>query len=466
MKQSTDSIMPQTIRQTILTFLQERLENCKIYKSAERGLANAEQTGDIAGINTAKNQLAEIAKTFEFTHWMEWALTTRIGWLIVATHLSKGIHPRSKASNCNYIRQDKSPLAFAVSSSTVARLPYDVTGNAAALDIFSLLNERVNDEATLLQLIIDEHPAVMPALADDASQARRYLANIQTLLQDNWQNPKASALNKQFYWPMHEEAYLSAADNRYRLLVPLYPSSLCHVVYQKIQARFSEENKQARTERFKAEGKKKGYFSYLDLAVVQLSGSKPQCVGKLNSLQGGRNFLLPSIPPKSQYSSDVFLLKKSAKSLFSSALKAQCRKAFNKLFAVVDEKRWVVDVRNDRKEALDVILAIIFGIVKEIQTTREPGWSRDYKLFMAEKCWLDPGRNMFVDDDEFKQYYQTDWVSEIEGQFSGWINGILKNRFKEKSAQFNDAEFGEWRREFHDAVKFSLRSNEGIFNGK
>lgn len=465
MKQSTDSIMPQTIRQTILDFLQGRLENKTEYKAAEKRLANAEKNNDIDEIQTAKNQLAEIVRKFEFTHWMEWTLTTRIGWITMATHLSKGIHPRSKGSNCNYIGQDKSPLAFAVSSSTVTNLPDDVTGNAAALDIVTLLNQKVNDEITLLQLIIDEHPAIMPALADDANQAKGYLANIQTFLQGNWQNPKSSGLNKQFYWPMREEAYLSAADNQYRLLVPLYPSSLCHVVFQKIQSRFSEENKQARTERFKKGGENKAYFSYLDLAVVQLSGDKPQCVGKLNSLQNGRNFLLPSIPPKIPYS-DAFLLKKSAKTLFSPALRDKCREGFNDLFAVIAAKKSVVEVRDNRKGALDVILAIIFGIVKEMQTTRSPGWSRDYELPMAQKCWLDPGRNDIPGDDEFQQYYQADWVSVLEKQFSGWINSILKKSFGEKSADFKDAEFREWHREFHDAMKLSLRSKEGIFNGK
>lgn len=465
MKQSTDSIMPQAIRQTILDFLQRRLENHTEYKAVKKWLANAEKNNNIGEIQTAKNQLAEIAKKFEFTHWMEQALTDRIGWLTMATHLSKGIHPSSKASNCNYIGQGKQPIDFAISSSTVTDLPYDVTGNAAALDIFALLNQKVNDDVTLLQLIIDKHPAVMPALADDASQAKRYLASIQTLLQESWQNPQASALNKQLYWPMGEEAYLSAVDNQYRLLVPLHPSSLCHVVFQKIQSRFSEENKQARQDRFKKDSKHLAYFTYLDLAVVQLGGSNPQGVSKLNSLQKGRNFLLPSIPPKIHFS-NVFQLRKSAKTIFSSALRNNCREEVDDLFSVIEAKESVVEVRNNRKEAVDLILTTIFGMVKEIQTTRSPGWSRDYKLPMAQKCWLDPGRNDIPGDDEFQQYYQTDWLSVLETQFAGWINTMLKKRFSEIAVDFKDAEFGEWCREFADAVKLSLCNNEGIFNGK
>ncbi|OCG77700.1 type I-F CRISPR-associated protein Csy1 [Gilliamella sp. Occ4-3] len=458
-----NNISWQDIRKVILDFLQQRLANNSNYKTETSKLEKAKKLGDQVAVNEAQQKLDELAKRFEFEAWMEDAAIRRISWLIIATHLSKGIHPSSKACNANYNTQIKpNNLNNLVSSATVNSLPFDASG-AAALDIFGLLNQVVKNDITILQLIINNHSAVQEALSDDKNKSALYLENFQQLLRDNWSDAQASELNKQFFWPNSEETYLSQHENNYRLLIPLHPSALCHLVYQKIQTRFSEENKNARELRKKKNVEHQPYFSFHDLAVVKLGGSNAQNASQLIGSQMGRNFLLPSMPPifqKSQFPS----ISKQQETIFNHTLQYFCRFGFKLLFDMVESPKNIVEERDDRKDALAVILSLLLKFARYIQTTQPAGWSRDYSLNFNEKLWLDPQRAQLENEEEFKKLYeQGDWQQSLEKRFATWIQNALKEKFKNFKQQFADPEFSEWRREFNAAVKASQRKREGIF---
>ena len=457
-----DNISWQDIRKVILDFLQQRLANNSNYKSETAKLEKAKELGDQVAVNEAQQKLAELAKRFDFETWMEDAATRRISWITIGTHLSKGIHSSSSGDNVNIATQSKLSHQTVISSATPFLLELDSSGNAASLDIFSLFNQYVG-ENKILQLIIENHPAVLPALSDDKQKASLYLTNFKKAIFNDFDNPKASELNKQLYWPNDEEPYLSKQDNNYRLLIPLHPSSLCNYLYEKVQTRFSEENKYARELRKKKDVEHQPYFSFHDLAVVKLGGSNPQGVSQLTSSQGGRNFLLPSMPPifqKSQFPS----ISKQQETIFNNALQYFCRFGFKLLFDMVEAPKNIVEERDDRKDAFAVILSLLLKFARYIQTTQPAGWSRDYSLNFDEKLWLDPQRVQLENEEDFKkQYEQGDWQQSLEKLFATWVQNALKEKFKNFKQQFADPEFSEWRREFNAAVKASQRKREGIF---
>ncbi|MCO6536450.1 MAG: type I-F CRISPR-associated protein Csy1 [Gilliamella sp.] len=457
-----DNISWQDIRKVILDFLQQRLANNSNYKSETAKLEKAKELGDQVAVNEAQQKLAELAKRFDFETWMEDAATRRISWITIGTHLSKGIHSSSSGDNVNIATQSKLSHQTVISSATPSLLELDSSGNAASLDIFSLFNQYVG-ENKILQLIIENHPAVLPALSDDKQKASLYLTNFKKAIFNDFDNPKASELNKQLYWPNDEEPYLSKQDNNYRLLIPLHPSSLCNYLYEKVQTRFSEENKYARELRKKKDVEHQPYFSFHDLAVVKLGGSNPQGVSQLTSSQGGRNFLLPSMPPifqKSQFPS----ISKQQETIFNNALQYFCRFGFKLLFDMVEAPKNIVEERDDRKDAFAVILSLLLKFARYIQTTQPAGWSRDYSLNFDEKLWLDPQRVQLENEEDFKkQYEQGDWQQSLEKLFATWVQNALKEKFKNFKQQFADPEFSEWRREFNAAVKASQRKREGIF---
>ncbi|OCG20462.1 type I-F CRISPR-associated protein Csy1 [Gilliamella sp. App4-10] len=458
-----DNISWQDIRKVILDFLQQRLANNSNYKSETAKLEKAKEAGDQVAVNEAQQKLAELAKRFDFETWMEDAAIRRISWLIIATHLSKGIHPSSKACNANYNTQIKpNNLNNFVSSSTVNTLPFDASG-AAALDIFGVLNQTVKNDITILQLIINNHPAVQDALSDDKNKSVLYLENFNQLLKDNWSDAQASELNKQFFWPNSEETYLSQHENNYRLLIPLHPSALCHLVYQKVQTRFSEENKNARELRRKKDVEHQPYFSFHDLAVVKIGGSNAQNASQLIGSQMGRNFLLPSMPPK--LTKTAFpSISNFKESIFAKSLQYYCRYGFKLLFNAVEFPKNTFSVRNNRKEAFFIILTLVLKFARHIQITLPAGWSCDYSLNFKQKLWLDPKRADLEGEEDFKsQYEQGEWLLDLVDQFAFWIQTILKNKFDNIQKQFSDSEYREWRREFSAAVKASQRKREGIF---
>lgn len=458
------SISATDIRQVIVSFLQQRLTDNVKYKSAKTELEKSEQAGDIAGINDVKERIKELEQRFELETWMEDAALRRSAWLKVASHLSKGIHSSSTGDNVNYSVQEKPQQQFFVSSATVSDLPMDGSGNAAALDIFSLLNQDVIENIRLLDLMITNHPAVMPALSDNEEKAARYYQHFQKMMANNFDAPKTSDLNKQLFWPNSEQTYLSHQENNYRQLIPLHPSSLCHVVYQKVQTRFSDDNKQAREQRKKKTESQNSYVSFHDLAVLKLGGSNPQGVSQLLSGQGGRNFLLPSIPPKFT-PSESFKIGLWQKSIFGNAFQYHVRFGLKIFFDMIEASRNTVKQRDLRKDALSVILSILLKSAKQIQQSMPAGWSLDYKeLDIYQQYWLDPKRADLLGEDNFKQYYQKgDWINEIEIQFSNWIQAILKKRFSDIAKDFDDIEKEEWRREIHRAIKASQRNKEGIW---
>src|SRR5690606_14425770 len=130
--------------------------------------------------------------------------------------------------------------------------------------------------------------------------------------------------------------------------------------------RFSDENKQARESRKKKPAEHQAYLSIPDIAVVRLGGTKPQNISQLTSKQSGRNYLLPSLPP-SLDSKQSYRLNKTQTTLFEARLVQCCGFGLKELFEVVTERKNTVDIRDARKDALDLIIAGIFKLAESIQ---------------------------------------------------------------------------------------------------
>lgn len=459
------SITTQDIRKTIVDFLQQRLLNNSHYKVAMNTLNKAVEEDDLASINEAKTNLIEITKKFELETWMEDAATRRIFWISIATNLSKGIHSSSTGTNININILEPVKEQDFVSSYTVKHLPLDCSGNAAALDVFSLINQNIKCDLTLLDLMLKDHPAVVNALSDDKQKAKVYYDNIKSVMSNDFTNPKSSELNKQFYWPNDKLTYLSQEQDDYRLIIPLYPSSLTHIVYQKIQTRFSEQNRLGRKSRSKKDDLRFPYFVFKDLSIVKLGGRNPQGVSQMQSSQGGHNYLLPSLPPI-HTSTNPLRITKLQTTIFGSSLRARCRHGFDVLFEVIKTPYNNVNIREKRKsQAMRFILSQFFNTAKKIRNTYPAGWTIDYRLSLNQKCWLDPKRAELPDQLEFKKTLQeSDWLDKIQTEFAIWINAEIRKQFKDIANQFATPESNEWQREFEKAVAKSKRRKEGLFD--
>ncbi|WP_299198125.1 type I-F CRISPR-associated protein Csy1 [uncultured Amphritea sp.] len=454
-----ETITEGQVKATVLRFLKTQCD--KKLEPELKALDKLDAVNDAEKIASLQTKITATQARYELENWMPDAAHRMAKQLYFGTHISKGIHPDSKGDNLNFDTSPPLPDGI-VGSQTLSELPLDANGNAAALPLVAFFEEEVEagNVVKLRTLIQSQHPAVEGAFSSNAELSAEYASSFKAALDNVIDEPITYERNKQLLWPLNN----AITDDAYVAVVPLYPSALTSQVFQKINhSRFSEENKLARENRKKKSVEQQPYRSIPDIAIIRLGGANSQNVSQLTSKQSGRSYLLSSMPPnydtKSQYR-----ITKSQTSLFDVRLVQCCGVGLSQLYQVISEFRKTIDVRDSRKDALDLILASVFVLAEHIQQTYTPGWSKDYQLSMHEKYWLDPYRADLEGEEDFAENrLSSDWQATIVDQFSLWVNTRLQKRFKSFAKDFGDAEYIEWQREIEDAIKTSLRTGKEIF---
>lgn len=455
-------VMANDFAQTaVKRFLQQQidLKSEKLRKQLEAAWEN----GDEKTIAERQSQIQEIEQKFEQDAWLALAANSMAKQLQFGTHISKGIHPDAKGDNVNFTPKVQLPNTL-VGTHSLANPTLDASGSAAALPLASFFDFDVADGVKVRDLILTDNAEFIASLSNDQQTAADYHASFKAALQNTLDNPTTHERNKQMLWVMNDDTADGLENLQYINIIPLYPSALSYEVYLKInQLRYSDENKKALENRFKPNAYQMPYVSMRDLATVQLGGSKPHNISQLMSRQGGRNYLLPSLPPQIGQNRGFNLSKFTANFFETKSLKYHIYDDFNDVIQVVKDAKNNVDVRDKRKEAIDRILYIIFGIAHELQN-REAGWSKDYALSLPQKMWLDPHRADLVGEEEFaEKKAKNEWQKVIFEDFASWFNQQLREQFQNLKYDFADAEFIEWKREIEDMQGVYERLGKGVF---
>ncbi len=456
-----NSITKSEVDQAIQNFLSDQIN--KKTEAEVKKLEKAQIMGNVTEIEELTKQINEVKEKYDLNAWINDAANRMAKQLRFGTHISKGIHPDSKGDNINFQETNELPENLVGSQSTQLT-SLDANGNAAALPLASFFNTEIEcTSCKLRDLIQQEHPALKGCFANDIAISDHYAQIFKDTLDNQIKTPKTDARNKQLLWPANSDTIEMNSDD-YICLVPLHPSALVNRLYQKISKKYSEENKQAReNSKKKNTDKAQAYFSINNLSMVKLGGTKPQNISQLTSSQGGRNYLLPSLPPQINTKPKIHLGSKQT-SLFNKNLNYYCYTSIQHLFNVIEEQKNTVDTRTKRKEALEEIINKVFEIADYIQSTYEPGWSTNHTLEWPQKYWLDPDRALLNDEEKFKaDKEKTDWASDIEHAFAGWINSLIRKKFPAIKEDIADPEYAEWRKTLRRRIKASARNNEGTF---
>lgn len=340
----------------------------------------------------------------------------------------------------------------------------DANGNAAALPLASFFDFDVTDGVKVRDLILSDNADFIASLSCDKDVANFYHAKFKQALENKLINPATEERNKQLLWALNDTTVDCVNALEYVNIIPLHPSVLSYEIYQKInQLRYSDENKKALENRFKLGADHTPYLSMPNMAILNLGGSKPQNISQLTVRQGGRNYLLPSLPPKIQ-KRQMFALSKFTENFFhSEQLKYHVEDDFEFIVQVVQDTKNNIHVRDKRKDAIDRILHTIFGIAHYLQN-QPAGWSRDYHLSLEQKIWLDPYRADLEGEEEFLLCKtKNDWQKEILNDFASWLNDKLRKRFQDLKFDFADSEHKEWKREIEEMQDFYQRAGKGVF---
>lgn len=377
--------------------------------------------------------------------------------LSFATHTAKGIHTALKTENVISISNTKLPVGL-VGSQSIPHLMIDANSNNPGSHsgylkyIIGFINVEVNG-VRIYELIQSENVVMMEFFKKHQQESGFDYLN--KLLLKKPLGEQTDGKNKQLLFYQQ--------DGNYTCLIPLYPTSITHYVYQKISnVKYSEVNLQARKNR--RENKDPApYCDMPNLAVTILGGTNSNNVSRLNNIQGGRNYLLPSLPPKISQDRE-FSLSKFCENFFDSkTLKYHIQDDFNYVVQVVKDTRNTIDVRDKRKDAIDRLLHTIFGIAHVLQN-KPAGWSKTYALPLAQKIWLDPYRADLDGEAKFAdEKTKQEWQKIILQDFASWFNQQLRSTIKELKFDFADAEYNEWQREIEEMQKFYERLGKGVF---
>jgi CRISPR-associated protein Csy1 len=425
-------------------------------------LAKAEEKSDYDAQQVIRQKMSDIDARYQRESWIKSEAVRLAGQLKFGTHISKGVHPDSKGDNINFSQGRELP-ANLVGSQSVDVQELDANGNAAALPFAAFLNIEVGEfsRAKLGNLISENHAALKNVFASDEELSKDLLLVFKAAIEGSGREASTDERNKQVLWPTSGSAI---DEDCYVNLIPLFPSVLTHNFFQKLnQLRFADEIKIAKENRKKKNAEQFPYLAIPSIAIFNIGGSNAQNAGSLSAKRKGKNLLLPSLPPQFQQISE-FRIGAGWSTIFGRELSFRCQEGFRELYSVIEGEKNTIDVRDQRRYALDLIVATVLEVAMIIQRQYPDGWSRDYDLDMDEKLWLDPGRADIEDERPFAdQRDSSKWIDAIERRFALWVNERLKSRFSNIRADFADPQHHEWSREFRDAIKVSLRSGQEVF---
>lgn len=455
-------ISPELASSVVKAFLISQYD--KKTDTEQKQLAKAIESNDFDKVTELKATLAEAKEKYNVASWIPNEAIRFATQLKFGTHISKGVHPMSRGDNISFSKKSNTPLAF-VGTHSIESDYIDANRSAAALPLAAFFDFEVSETAKIRDLILAENIDFITSLASDQNLANTYQQAFKAAIQNVITEPVTDELNKQILWVTnaYESTDREALD--YINVIPLYPSVLTHEVYQHINhLKFSDDNKAARDNRFKKTAEQQPYVTLNNLATLQLGGTKPQNVSLLMSKQGGRNYLLPSLPPIINQER-AFKLSKFANSIFGTSMEYNARKEIQSIFKSIKDTRNIVDVRDARKLAIDEVLYQIFAAAEDIRSSMPAGWSKEYDLDRTEKLWLDPKRADLEGEEEFKAEREQDdaWHSQIVHRFARWLNTLMQAEFKEIASDFGDGEHLDWEREIEDMQKRYERAGKGVF---
>ena len=333
------------------------------------------------------------------------------------THAAKYIHGDSRGSSVEAV---SSPLPSDgyISTHSVSEIPYDVDGDAAALDVGKLLLLE-HEGQTLIDTLRRGDHAPLLALAPDADMAGEWAEGFLSVLAAP--EPSAHKFAKQCYWPVQ--------SNEYHLLIPLYATSLAHTIHATIQdARFSDEAKATREARRKEEYSEQEEVRYPDLAVQSFGGTQPQNISQLNSQRHGESYLFSCEPPSWQKQTTPPLnIGSIFHQYFERRLYRDHIQPLRDFLHRVADKPNNERIRRQRAGRLEAIVDEILNLAAFIQQL-PPGWSAapECRLPKAERFWLDPNRAE-TDEEFLSQREKTDWQVEVAQNFARWLSQKLES---------------------------------------
>lgn len=435
-----------TLSEQISDFIQSRAD-AKLQileKSIEKDRKSLDEYNEaaVAAFDViSKEKTKAHTDKYQVSTWLTDA-ATRASQINMVSHAPKYTHGDAKGSGVYFEKPNYNHHDTYLSSKMLLSFAVDTVGNAAALDVAALLSLSDNGQSLLDQLVKDEYSA-LSVFTNDEQQLADWATGFKASLQHK--ELSSHKLSKQLFFPLEQGGY--------HLISPLFASSFCQGVYDRIsESRFSDDSKDKR------KAKKDGKYlagtlaEYRNSAVQTFGGTKPQNISLLNSRRGGRAYLLSCHPPVWRSQSRPPTSSKTAFWKMYERRVWGILKSLRKFLEKIEHRDSTVVLREIRQRYVDELVGELLQLAAEIQALpASPGWSIDSKLPLSEQLWLDSQR----DDESFVAAREAqDWQEDIARSFSTWLNYHLN---RSQKLAFGDVEFSEWKDSLKSALKADLR---------
>lgn len=240
-----------------------------------------------------------------------------------------------------------------------------------------------------------------------------------------------------------KQVYFPVGDGDYHLLTILPPSSLMQEVRTRVRNMESEASAAAskKSDRYGSPHKR-----IYNLTQTKFGGTKPQNISFGNNRQGGRSYMLPSLPPVLQKRAVVI----PRRDFFQETLQLRdFANLFRQLHGRYQDRRNNQEIRQAVRAAeqqiMDMVLQRVYALRQE-----QAGWSDGRKLKRIQAVWLD-------DKYALERQENTDWQKELTESFARWFINTYQKVIKKDSIMLGDGELSALAKEFMVFIRDDLQ---------
>lgn len=387
----------------------------------------------------------ELERRFEPEVWLTDAAKRAWQNFLPVTHAAKYSHGENKGSS---YRINTNVIEGYFNTSAVDELTLDVVKNAAVFDLAILFLTNI-EGTSLLSFLQQKDARPFSCFTNEPILLALWIEGFSKALNEDLSLHKYA---KQNYFPV---------GDGYHLLSPLFATSLVHAMHQKLIAfRFGDDVKAI----WKARREKSWHPGTLtlfpDSAEIHFGGTKPQNISYLNSVRGGRSWLLSCQPPQWKKAEKP---PTTLRSIFTSGGQFD-RRANSTVQLLVSLLTRTGDytnvrIREARDEYIDALIDLLFVVASELQRDTWQNWTISCpRLASHQQLWLDPWRTK--NDEVFRlERDKDDWQAGVAEDFALWLNTRLRKGLKD----IGKVEEREWQTREH--LRTNLREMEKIIQG-
>lgn len=390
------------------------------------------KSGDSEASVAEASRLCE--EIFSRAEWLPNA-AKRAGQISIATHPCTFSHPSARKNKNGTVTSIIANCTYETDgflrTGNVSVEP-DALGNAAALDVYKFLNIVLQDGETLLWHISSDSDLAKKILDIPTATYADLKKGFVAMLQIAGDDFVTSSKIKQVYFPM---------SNSYHQLSVLTNSGLVFELRRRLDdMRFGDQVKATRDLKKKGEYSEIGFSEIYDLTTIGYGGTKPQNISVLNNQNGGKAYLLASVPP----ALTVREVRFPKSDFFNESLNyRQFKELFEDLHKVMKIELGGNITRQKLLTARDNCLkALVLKIMDSVYLIREASIVQHKEgsgLSAAQVIWLCAEKADERDSSDA-------WLDEIIHVCTRWLNYTYAKLLGDKQILLGNEEFNEMKK--------------------